>query len=119
MEPFYSGNVIGVGESIGCVFPMLGEGIIPSLICCEIFLKVLDESKHKGFDFKRYRSNVLKRFDYYDDVYRIIRLKMENKLSMVRHLPLMMSMYRNMRKEEPRFGFEINLDKMTRLVKAL
>ena len=119
MEPFYSGNVIGVGESIGCVFPMLGEGIIPSLICCEIFLKVLDESKHKGFDFKRYRSNVLKRFDYYDDVYRIVRLKMENKLSMVRHLPLMMSMYRNMRKEEPRFGFEINLDKMTRLVKAL
>jgi flavin-dependent dehydrogenase len=119
MQPFYDGNVIGVGESIGCVFPMLGEGIIPSLICCEIFLKVLDESKHKGFDFKRYRRNVLKRFDYYDDVYRIVRLKMENKLSMVKHLPLMMSMYKNMRKEERRFGFEISLDKMTRLVKSL
>ena len=34
MEPFFDGNIIGVGESIGCVFPMLGEGIIPSLICC-------------------------------------------------------------------------------------
>ena len=37
MEPFVDGNIIGVGESIGCVFPMLGEGIIPSLICCDLF----------------------------------------------------------------------------------
>jgi flavin-dependent dehydrogenase len=26
MEPFYSRNIIGVGESIGCVFPATGEG---------------------------------------------------------------------------------------------
>ena len=32
MQPFYSGNVIGVGESIGCIFPLVGEGIIPSLL---------------------------------------------------------------------------------------
>jgi len=119
MEPFCAGNVIGVGESIGCVFPILGEGIIPSLICCDIFLEVLDGSKQKGFDFEQYRKKVLKKFDYYDDVYRIVRLKMKNKLNMVRHLPLMMSMYRNMKKEESRFGFEISLDKMTRFIKAL
>lgn len=118
MEPFYEGNVIGVGESIGCVFPMLGEGIIPSLICCDIFLDVLGNSSGK-FDFKRYRKKVLDRFDYYDDVYRIVRLKMDGKLSTIRHVNLMMSMYRNMKKEEKRFGFEISLDKMTRLVNAL
>ena len=44
MEPFTSGNVIGVGESIGCVFPMLGEGIIPSLLCCDLFLETLEEA---------------------------------------------------------------------------
>ena len=98
---------------------MLGEGIIPSLICCDIFLEVLDGTMHSGFDFGQYTKKVLKKFDYYDDVYRIVRLKMKNKLNMVRHLPLMMSMYRNMKKEESRFGFEISLDKMTRLVKAL
>jgi flavin-dependent dehydrogenase len=117
MEPFYEGNVIGVGESIGCVFPMLGEGIIPSLICCDIFLEVLDGGSR--FDFRKYRKKVLDRFDYYDDVYRIVRLKMEGKLSTVRHLNLMMSMYRNMKKEEKRFGFEISFEKMTRLVNAL
>jgi flavin-dependent dehydrogenase len=118
MEPFYENNIIGVGESIGCVFPLLGEGIIPSLICCDIFLNVLDKSKGK-FKFEDYRKRVLERFDYYDDVYKIVRLKMDGKLSTIRHVNLMMSMYRNMKKEEKRFGFEISLSKMTRLVNAL
>ena len=117
MEPFFTKNVIGVGESIGCVFPMLGEGIIPSLLCCEIFLNIFDTSEN--FDFKLYRNLVLKKFSYYEDVYKIVRLKMEGKLSTIRHFPLMMKMYSSMKKEENRFGFEINLDKMTRLVNAL
>jgi flavin-dependent dehydrogenase len=118
MQPFFDGNVIGVGESIGCVFPMLGEGIIPTLICCDVFLDVLDKSSKK-FDFNKYRRKVLSTFAYYDDVYKIVRLKMDGKLSTVRHFNLMISMYRNMKREEKRFGFEISLEKMTRLVNAL
>jgi flavin-dependent dehydrogenase len=118
MEPFFNGNVIGVGESIGCVFPMLGEGIIPTLICCDVFLDVLDKSSKK-FDFNKYRRKVLNTFAYYDDVYKIVRLKMDGKLRTVRHFNLMISMYRNMKREEKRFGFEISLEKMTRLVNAL
>jgi flavin-dependent dehydrogenase len=118
MEPFFDGNVIGVGESIGCVFPMLGEGIIPTLICCDVFLDVLDKSSKK-FDFNKYRKKVLNTFAYYDDVYKIVRLKMDGKLRTVRHFNLMISMYRNMKREEKRFGFEISLEKMTSLVNAL
>jgi flavin-dependent dehydrogenase len=121
MLPFYWNNVVGVGESIGCVFPMLGEGIIPSLICCDIFLHELTRSNNlgKGFDFKHYSSSVLKRFRYYDDVYRIIRLKMASSLHMIRHFKLMMNMYQNMKREEDRFGFEVSLTKMNRFVNAL
>jgi hypothetical protein len=97
---------------------MLGEGIIPSLMCCEIFLEVLDK-QNKPFDSKQYRKKVLDRFGYYDDVYRIVRLKMDGKLSTVRHMNLLMSMYRHMKKEEKRFGFEVSLDKMNRMVNAL
>ena len=118
MEPFVDGNVIGIGESIGCVFPMLGEGIIPSLLCCDIFLEVLDK-REKPFDSKKYRKKVLDRFGYYDDVYRIVRLKMDGKLNTVRHMNLLMSMYRHMKKEEKRFGFEVSLEKMNRMVNAL
>ena len=116
MEPFFDGNIVGVGESIGCVFPMLGEGIIPSLICCDIFLESLESHK---FNFKEYRKRILSYFKYYDDVYRIVRLKMDGKLSTIKHARLLMSMYRHMKKEESRFGFEVSLDKMNRLVNAL
>ena len=117
MQPFSHLNIIGVGESIGCVFPLLGEGIIPSLICSNIFLNNIDTAT--GFDFNGYRDQVLKRFGYYDDVYRIVRLKMDGKLSTVKNFGLLMNMYRNMKKEEQRFGFEINFGKMRRLVNAL
>jgi flavin-dependent dehydrogenase len=117
MEPFSAGNIVGVGESIGCVFPMLGEGIIPSLLCCDLFIETLEDRSVPSFD--EYRKKVLRKFSYYDDVYRIVRLKMENRLNMVRHLNLIMSMYINMKMEEKRFGFEINFSKMKRLVNAL
>lgn len=117
MEPFSHGNIIGVGESIGTVFPMLGEGIIPSLICCELFLKNIDDN-HK-VDIEQYRQAVLEKFDYYYDVYKIIRLKMDKKLNTIKHFNLLLKMYKNMKKEEKRFGFEINFEKMRRLVNAL
>ena len=117
MKPFFMRNIIGVGESIGCVFPMLGEGIIPSLLCSDIFLEVLDEEPE--FDFKSYANKVLKKFGYYDDVYKIVRLKMSGNLNTVKHLKLLMRMYTNMKREEQRFGFEVSFDKMTRLIRAL
>lgn len=121
MEPFYSKNIIGVGESIGTVFPMLGEGIIPSLLCCEIFLQVIEENKNSQDKFSQvaYRDKVLKKFQYYHDVYKIVRLKMDGKLNTVKHFNLLLSMYKNMKKDEKRFGFEISFDKMRRMVNAL
>lgn len=117
MKPFFMRNVIGVGESIGCVFPMLGEGIIPSLLCSDIFLEVLDEGPE--FDFNSYVNKVLKKFGYYNDVYKIVRLKMSGNLNTVKHLKLLMRMYTNMKREEQRFGFEVSFDKMTRFIRAL
>jgi flavin-dependent dehydrogenase len=117
MKPFFLRNIIGVGESIGCVFPMLGEGIIPSLLCSDIFLEVLKDED--DFDFNGYTNKVLKKFGYYNDVYKIVRLKMSGSLSTARHLKLLMSMYTNMKREEQRFGFEVSFDKMRRLIHAL
>src|SRR5919202_692715 len=108
MQPLHYKNLIGVGESIGCVFPMLGEGIISSLLCSNIFLEVFNCNQQK-FDFKKYRKKILNEFGYYDIVYRIVRLKMEGKLNTLKHFNLLMNMYRNMKKEEMRFGFEISL----------
>ena len=54
-----------------------------------------------------------------DDVYKIIRLKMKGKLSNLKHFHLLLNVYRNMKKEEKRFGLEINFGKMTKYLESL
>ena len=75
-EPFYFGNVVGCGESIGTVFPLLGEGIIPSLQCSQLLCENLD-------DLPSYRKAVLKKFEYFNYVYDIINMKLAGKFNMV------------------------------------
>jgi flavin-dependent dehydrogenase len=101
-EPFYLGNVVGCGESIGTVFPLLGEGIIPSLQCAELLCKNLG-------DLPNYRKDVLQKFEFFNYVYDLIKLKFEGKFSMVRHFPLMLKTYNAMKKMEDRFGLEVRL----------
>lgn len=118
MEPFYNKNIVGVGESIGCVFALFGEGIIPSLICSDILLDVLENSRGQ-LDFKEYRKKVLQKFDYYYDVYRVMMLKRQDKLSTFRHIGLLINMYRNMKREELRLGIEVNFGKWKKYLEAI
>jgi flavin-dependent dehydrogenase len=116
MEPFFHGNIIGVGESIGCVF-LTGEGIIPTLQCCDIFLHCLD-SENSRFNFDSYRQEVLRTFSYYADAFLGWRLKAQGKLNLVRHINLLMRIYYNMKRQEKRFGFKVDLSQMIRIAKA-
>lgn len=102
-EPFYFGNVVGCGESIGTVFPLLGEGIIPSLQCAQLLCENLD-------DLPAYRKAVLKKFEYFNYVYDIIKIKLAGKFSMVRQLPTLLKVYREMKKMEDRFGLEVRMN---------
>lgn len=99
-EPFFEGRVVGVGESIGTVFPILGEGIIPSIQCAGIFLDTFP-------DFKEYRRRVLEDFSVFYDVYRLVKLKIEGKFSFVKHSNLLLKTYRYMKAREDRFGLSI------------
>ena len=108
-EPFYIGNVVGCGVSIGTVFPLLGEGIIPSLQCAELLCENLE-------DFGAYRERVLSKFQYFNYVYEIIKLKFAGKFSMVRHLPLMLKTYREMKKMEDRFGLVVRMNDFKEII---
>ncbi len=108
-EPFYDGNVVGVGESIGTVFPILGEGIIPSLQCSEILLDTLT-------DLEEYRKRVLKAYSVFYDVYRLVKLKIEGKFSFARHSYLLMKTYRYMKAREERFGLTVRAPDMYKIL---
>jgi flavin-dependent dehydrogenase len=110
-EPFYHGKVVGVGESIGTVYPLLGEGIIPSMTCADIFIENIGNNE-------RYRQQVLKKFAIYAKVLAFVRNKMDSKFSTIKHFADLIAIYRYMKKNEQRFGMEIKMTDMMKVAKA-
>ena len=110
-EPFYHGKVVGVGESIGTVYPLLGEGIIPSMVCADIFVKNMN-------NLPKYREEVLKYFSIYGKVLNFVRAKMRGDLSIIRSLADLISIFRYMKKNETRFGMEVHMRDLIKVAKA-
>ncbi len=110
-RPFYKGKVVGVGESIGTVYPLLGEGIIPSMICADIFVKNLGNNEE-------YEKEVLDYFKIYGKVFKFVRKKIHKNFSIIKSLPDVLSIFRYMKKNEERFGMEIHMRDLMKVAKA-
>ena len=108
-EPFFDGKVVGVGESIGTVYPMLGEGIIPSMQCADLFVE------HMA-DREGYRKAVLEKFEVYAKVYKFIRAKVEERFSLLSMWPTLLSVFWYMRNNEKRYGLETRLSEFYKIV---
>lgn len=110
-KPFYSGKTVGVGESIGTVYALLGEGIIPSMQCAEIFLDNID-------DFAAYERAVDAHFKVYGKVFNFVHSKIRKDFSFLRSLPDFLSIFRYMKKHEDRFGMDIRMADLIKVAKA-
>ena len=110
-EPFYHGKVVGVGESIGTVYPLLGEGIIPSMICADLFVKNLGNNE-------QYRKDVLDYFASYSKVLNFIKSKMKGEFSLAKQFRELFKIYRYMKKNEDRFGMEIHMKDLMKIARA-
>ncbi len=108
--PFSHGKVIGVGESVGTVFPMLGEGIIPSMQCAEIFIENID-------DMAAYEAAVLKHTEVYTKGFKFVESKMAGKFNLMTSFPRLFSVYRFMAGNEKRFGMQTRLSDLIKLSK--
>jgi len=97
-----------VGESIGTVYPLLGEGIIPSTWCAELFVRNM-------YDLKEYRREVLARFKMYSLVFKFIQLKITGKFSMIKHGMDVVKIYQHMKSEEARYGMEVRMANMIKV----
>lgn len=110
-KPFYKGKVVGVGESIGTVYPLLGEGIIPSMECADIFVKNLGNNE-------AYEKEVLEHFKIYGKVFNFVRNKMKSQFSLIKQIAELLSIFRYMKKNEDRFGMEIHMRDLMKVAKA-
>lgn len=110
-KPFFNGKVVGVGESIGTVYPLLGEGIIPSMECVDIFVRNLGNNE-------AYEKEVLEHFKIYGKVFNFVRNKMKGKFSLIKQIAELLSIFRYMKKNEDRFGMEIHMRDLMKVAKA-
>lgn len=110
-EPFSSGKVVGVGESIGSVYPLLGEGIIPSMQCADAFVENIN-------NMESYRRDVLGRFAIYSKVYRFVKAKIDGNFSLVKQLPNLLSIFVHMKRNERRYGLQTKLFDILKVVRA-
>jgi flavin-dependent dehydrogenase len=104
-------KTIGVGESIGTVYSLLGEGIIPATWCAELFIQYSN-------DVKAYTEAVIKRFEIYTTVFKFIQLKIANKFNIMRHLPDLIKIYRHMKSEEDRYGMAVKIADLMKVSKV-
>ena len=105
-QPFRSGKVVGVGESIGTVFPLLGEGIIPSLECAELLVKHLD-------DLEEYRRQVLKRFAFFETVYEFLNPLFHGEVNVLEQARLLQPVMAYLRANQARYGIDLQPSKLT------
>ena len=109
--PFTDGRkTIGVGESIGTVYALLGEGIIPSTICAQLFMDNL-------YNKEKYIADVLETFKIYTNVYNFIRKSINKKFNILKDFVEVLKIYKYMKSSEDRFGMEINMLNMLKLTK--
>lgn len=109
--PFTDGRkTIGVGESIGTVYSLLGEGIIPSTICAQLFVENL-------YDHQKYIAEVLSTFKIYTNVYNFIRKSINKKFNIIKDFVEVLKIYKYMKNSEDRFGMEVNMLNMLKLTK--
>ena len=109
--PYSDGNIVGVGESIGTVFPLLGEGIIPSMECADILVDNVD-------NIAEYERQVAKHFAIYGTVYDFVRKKIDGKFNPVTQIANMLAIFRYMKRNEDRFGMDIKLRHLAKVAQA-
>ena len=109
--PYSDGNIVGVGESIGTVFPLLGEGIIPSMECADLLVDNVD-------NIAEYERQVAKHFAIYGTVYDFVRKKIDGKFNPVTQIANMLAIFRYMKRNEDRFGMDIKLRHLAKVAQA-
>jgi flavin-dependent dehydrogenase len=99
-QPFQSGRVVGVGESIGTVFPLLGEGIIPTLECAELLVKHVD-------DLETYRRKVIRKFAFYETAYNFLMPVFRKRIGIFEQAGLTQAVTAHMLENQARYGIDM------------
>lgn len=109
-DQMFRGNAIGVGESIGTVSPVTGEGIMPSIECAELLREALGKYSDLQEVRLRYSESVKKRFSHYEKLFSLLMNFRNGKKFYSGNVKAIGSVVRTMKE----FGIDFKLRKVLR-----
>jgi flavin-dependent dehydrogenase len=110
VDPIYDGKVVAVGEASGAIFPLVGEGIIPSLQSVDMLLE------HWG-DWRGYEEALRRKFEVYDRAYQIIESKVRGTFTWRGQLGNIVALCRHLARNVERYGTVVGLRDILPLLK--
>ncbi len=102
------GKIIGVGESIGTVSPITGEGIVPSIECADILYEVLRRRDTLDEIRLDYEKSVRKRFSHYVKLYSLLQSYRSGKRVSLKGMTAVRGVSRTMRE----FGIDFRISRI-------
>ena len=104
-QPFVVDGIWGIGEAIGCVAPLAGDGVVPGMKSVRLLLQNWD-------DPDEYTKAVLKEFQWMESERRVIdKLRGKKRLGIQEALVL--------KKNSKRMGMQIKISDAAKLIKRL
>ncbi len=105
-----SGNVIGVGEAIGTVSPITGEGIVPSMESAEILFKCISRYDDLESLKESYGAEIKKKFRRYEKLSVLLGNARQGKLKKLGNLSAVLSA----KEDFQNFGIQLEILKVLR-----
>lgn len=112
MNPIYYMNAVAVGEAAGAVYPLLGEGILPSMISA----KLLYESE---MNVRKYVANLKNYFLPYKKAYDYLSRKMAGRGNALSDMISVFSIARDAIKFKDVLGVDLKLSNVFKIFSIL
>ena len=110
MHSISDGSVIGIGEAIGTVSPITGEGIVPSMKSAFLLFTAITRSNDLSAIKENYASLVKKEFSRYYILYDLLRSFQANTIQKRRAISYIMAARKDLRE----FGVDFKISRMLR-----
>ncbi len=101
-------NVIGVGEAIGTVSPITGEGILPSMESAEILFQCMKNYSDPITLKQEYEAAIQKAFNRYTKLFQLLKDTRNGDLKKFRNL----SAVKSAKEDFENFGIELKMSKV-------
>ena len=105
LQDIFRENVVGVGESIGTVSPITGEGIMPAMESAELLFQNLTKYENFSELSSNYSADIIKTFRRYEVLYSLLENARKGKILKLSNL----IRYPAVREDFRHFGINLTL----------